>query len=129
MVKGQSQANVASNLSSVEFAIEAPKFDGVVSREETMEVKEVISAIVIMGVPASVVSLVPYVGKLSQCLRMFLIDVGNQMFIHLLAEPHPLLLDFQSLIKKVVLASNDVNESLRRGPRHQGGCGYRNLRS
>ena len=36
VVKGQSQADVTSNLPSMEFAIEAPKFDGVVTSEERM---------------------------------------------------------------------------------------------
>ena len=94
----------------MEFAIETPKLDSVVASEETMEVKEVIPTIVVVCIPASVITLVPYVGKLSQSLRMFFIDVSNQMLIHLLAEPHPLLLDFKSLIKKVVLASDDVDE-------------------
>ena len=110
VVQGQSQANVASHLPSMEFAIEAPKFDRVVAREETMEVKEVISAIVIVCVPASVVTLVPDISKLSQCLRMLLVDIGHQVFVHLLAEPHPLLLDFKSLVKKVIFASDDVDE-------------------
>ena len=110
MVKCQSQTNVTSHLSSVEFAIETPKFDGVVTSEETMEVKEVISTIVIVCISASVVALVPDIGKLSQCLRMLLVDVGDQVFVHLLAEPHSFRLDFKRLVKKVVFRSDYIDE-------------------
>ena len=110
MVQGKSQADVASHLPSMKFAIETPKFDRVVTSKETMEVKEVISTIMIMCISTSVVALVPDVGELGQRLRMLLIDVCDQVFVHLLAEPHPLLLDFKSLIKKVILTSDDVDE-------------------
>ena len=75
-----------------------------------MKVKEVISTIVIVRVPASVIALIPNICELGQRLRMLLIDVCDQVFVHLLAEPHPLLLDFKSLIKKVVFTSDDVDE-------------------
>ena len=94
----------------MELAIKTPKLDRMVSSEETMKIQEVISAIVIVSVPASVIALVPDVGELGQCLRMLLVDVCHQMLVHLLAEPHSFGFYFKSLIKKVVFASDDIDE-------------------
>lgn len=63
-----------------------------------------------MGVSASVVALVPDVGELFHGLRMLLVDGCDQVFIHLLAEPHSLRLDFDGLVEKVVFGSDDVDE-------------------
>jgi hypothetical protein len=73
-------------------------------------IKKMVPAIVIMGASAFAVTLVPDALNRSHGFGLTPVHLFNQSLIHLLAKPHPIRLNLQCLIEKVVLAGDNVDK-------------------
>jgi hypothetical protein len=73
-------------------------------------IKKVVSAIMVMGASAFAVTLVP--DALNRCHGFGLtpIHLLNQCRIHLFTKPHPVRLNLQCFIEKVILAGDNIDK-------------------
>lgn len=110
VVECQGENNVAPYLSSVQYAVEAPKLHRVVPGEKAMQVEEVVSALVVVGVAAVAIPGVPDFLDLLKGARLGFVHPAHHVLIHLLAVPHPAWFYLQGFVEKVVFAGDDVDE-------------------
>ena len=103
VVKGKGKNYVASDFACVKFAVEASKFNRMVSCEKAVEVKEVVAALMVVLVSRISVAFVPNVLDAVQGLRLFAVHRFNKVAVHLLAEPCSVGVDLECLVEKVVL--------------------------
>ena len=91
-------------------AVEAPKLHRVVAVKETVQVKEVVAAAVVVLVAVFPVALVPDAFDLGESSWFDAVHPFYQISVHFLAVAHPLGFDLQRLIEQVVVAGDDVDE-------------------
>ena len=99
MVESKSEYYVCADLSGMKIAVKAPEFNGVVTIEEAMKIEEMVSAIVVVMPSALGISGIPNILNFSHSLRLLLIDLFDQIVVHLLAVPRSSRLNLQSLIE------------------------------
>ena len=110
IVERQCKDDVASDLSRVKLAVKSPKLYRMVAGKKAVEVQKVIPAAVVVCAAVIVVTRIPDVLDLRHGLGLSAVHLLDQRRIHLLAKPHPVRLDLQGLVEKVVFARYDVHE-------------------
>jgi hypothetical protein len=85
-------------------------FSGATPHNYFLIIKKVVSAIMVMGASAFAVTLVP--DALNRCHGFGLtpIHLLNQCRIHLFTKPHPVRLNLQCFIEKVILAGDNIDK-------------------
>ena len=91
-------------------AVEAPQLYRVVAMEETVEIEEVVAAVMVMGVAVAPVTLVPDTLDLREGLGLDAVHPLHQIGVHLLAVAHPLRCDLQGFVEQIVVAGDDVDK-------------------
>ena len=91
-------------------AIEAPQLHRVVAMEETVEIEEVVAAVMVMGVAGSTVALVPNALDLREGLGFDAVQPLHQIGVHLLAVAHPLRGNLQGFIEQIVVTGDNVDK-------------------
>ena len=94
----------------MKLTVKAPKLYCVITGEKAVKVQEVVAAVVIMLVAALAVAFVPNLLNHSHGLRLAAVHFVDQYAVHLLAVVHPLRRYLKCLVKKVILAGDDVNK-------------------
>ena len=69
-----------------------------------------VSAIVVMGVSASVIAVVPNILDCLKGLRSFSLNGLHKLFIHLFAISHSVGFDLEGFVKEVVFRGDNVDE-------------------
>ena len=94
----------------MEFTVKTPKLNCAVAVEKTVEVKEMVAAVVVVRSSAFAVSLVPKALNLRHCGWLPAVDFVYQNAVHLFAVSHSFRCNLQSLVEKVILACDDVDK-------------------
>ena len=110
MIERQGKDNIAADFPSVKLAVEAAKFHRVVPGEKAVQVQKMIAAGMVVALPAFVVSGVPDSFDIAHGFGFHAVHSGNQIRVQRFAEPHPVRLDLQGFVEKVVLAGDDIDE-------------------
>ena len=82
----------------------------VAQHNQTLCIKEVVAAVVVVGLPASAVACVPDVLDGVEGGRLLFVHGGDKVLVHLLAVAGPVGLDAQGLVEEVVAGVDDVHE-------------------
>lgn len=110
MIEREGENNVAADFPGVELRVKAPQLDRMVSGKKTVQVEKMVAAVVVMPVTAFAVALVPDVLDFPHCFRLTAVQLFHQQGVHLFAVGHSLRRNLQRLVKKVVLAGDDVDK-------------------
>ena len=94
----------------MKLTVKSPKLYCVIAGEKAVKVQEVVATVVIMLVAAFAVAFVPNLLNCSHGLRLAAVHFVDQYAVHLLAIVHPLRRNLKRLVKKVILAGDDVNK-------------------
>ncbi len=94
----------------MELAVKPPQLHGVVAVEKTVEVEEMVPALVVMGVTVTAIFLVPDPLNLLKCLWLCLVHLVYQISVHLFAVVHPVWCDLESLVEQVIARGNQVHK-------------------
>jgi hypothetical protein len=82
----------------------------VVAVPKAVQVQKVVAAFMVVAAAAFAVAFVPEFLKPPHGFWFSGVNLFHQGGVHLLAESHPFMLNLQGLIKKVVLAGDDIDE-------------------
>ena len=110
MIKCQGKDNIGPDFSGMQCAVKPPEFYRMISMEETVQVQKVITAVMIMRVPVTGITLIPDILKLFERYWFYLVNPLYQIGIHLFAVPHPFRCNLQGLIEQVIAAGDDIDE-------------------
>ncbi len=94
----------------MERAVEAPQLHGMVSVEEGVQIQEMVAALVVMGIPVSLVAFVPDALDGTETGRLLAVHGRHKVLVHLLAIPCPVCLYTEGLVEEVVARGDDVHE-------------------
>jgi len=81
-----------------------------VAVKKAVQVQKVVAALMVVTAAAFQVAFVPELLKFPHGFRLSDVYLFHQSIIHLLAKSHPFRLYLQGLVKKVILAGDDVDE-------------------
>ncbi len=110
MVHRKCEHDIGPDFPGMELTVEAPQLHGMMAVEKTVEIEEMVAALVVMGVTVTTILLVPDPLNLPKCLWLQPVHLLYQISVHLFAVVHPVRCDLESLVKQVVARGNQVNE-------------------
>src|SRR5690554_344337 len=94
----------------MKFAVKASKLNCPIAVKKAMQVQKVVPAIMVMGASAFAVTFVPDALNRRHGFGLTPIHLLNQCRIHLFTKPHPVRLNLQCFIEKVILAGDNVDK-------------------